>query len=78
MNKIIYIDENGKLKAYANVSLIEFNQFKEKLSQNSIIYFNDEVFEQNVPEEYKDIYKTFIKSCIKMWASSHTLSNPIK
>lgn len=75
MNTMIYINDKDELKAYGNASIKDFETFKASDAIKIVLLYNNKQINET-PEEFKDVYPTFLRSCLKMWSSSHTFNVP--
>lgn len=70
MDTVIYTNEAGELLAKKYVKMDEFNKFISTLDESQILYYNGKVFEDNIPEKYKDEFPVFFRSLQKQWGST--------
>lgn len=71
-NHIIYLDDEGTIRAESQAKTNDFDEFVRNLSPDKILYHEGKTFEENIPEKDKDIFPAVLKSFKKQWNSTTT------
>lgn len=67
---VIYVDNNGELRANKYQSKEQFNEFLATIPEDSIVLLNGVEHLDRVPESQKEVYPIFVKSCRRQWGNS--------
>ena len=76
MNYIIYIDNEGQLRAYCTGIPSDFQELHETLTAEQIIHLNGESYPDNIPDAMLETAHLFIKSVTRQWLRSVTMVAP--
>lgn len=76
MKSVIYVDENGDIRAKRDNNAVEIDAFIASLESNNILVLDGTVYPENVPEQHKTTFPIVLKSFTKVWATNRVLLEP--